>query len=83
MYWLCFLVGHEGAFCAAQRSSQLLLGNAQESGGDNLAANFSRELADYTIYAPKRNRSSFYLKNIVLQHVTCQGALMESLDNES
>ena len=29
----------------------IFIGFPQESGGDNLAANFSRELADYIIYA--------------------------------
>ena len=41
-----------------------------ESGGDNLAANFSRELADFIIYvvdvAGKPNRSQDYITFIML-----------------
>ena len=36
------------------------MGELQESGGDNLAANFSRELADYTIYVAGQNLLFFW-----------------------
>ena len=39
------VVGNQSAVTSVQASSPLI-----ESGGDNLAAHFSRELADYTIY---------------------------------
>lgn len=52
-----------------------------ESGGDNLAANYSRELADYIIYVIDVAGQTFLMKHWVLLHVNCTVMLVKDKNN--